>query len=68
MRSTVNRIGESNIRPVVSTLIRLCQRSSAVSEEGIKSMREYGYRDAEYESEEMQEPQNEPMSSMDSIL
>jgi hypothetical protein len=47
--SELNRVGETNLRRIVSMLTRLTQRADSVSEGSIEY--EYEYRDAEYEYE-----------------
>ncbi len=50
----LNRVGQTNLKRIVSMLTRLIQRTDSVSEGSIEY--EYEYRDAEYEYEKKHEP------------
>ena len=61
-----NRRGKSDLKPIVSMLTRLIQRTETVSEGSIEY--EYEYRDAEYEYEKMPEQRNPPEPPVGSSL
>jgi hypothetical protein len=57
-----NRESKSHLKPIVSMLTRLVQRSDGVAPDAIEYEYEYEYRDAEYEQESDAgpEPADEP--------